>query len=233
MHGIRDSQISIEVPEDKLRHYGLTLDDVGTAISRFSTDIPAGTVESRQGEILLRVQEKRYTGAEFATIPIRSRSDGSVLRLSDIATVIDGFEDTNLISRYNGERAAFIDVKRSESEDPLKVAGIVKAYLDTLALPSGVSLSLQQDETVARKDRISLMLRNGILGFVLVFLILVLFLDLKLAVWTSSAIPISFLGGLMILSALGVSINMVSLFALIVVLGIVVDDGIVTGESIF
>jgi len=233
LRGIRDYQISIEVSEDRLRYYGLTLESVGDAIARFSADIPAGTVESSQGEILLRVQEKRYTGTEFATIPIRTLSDGSILRLRDIATVVDGFEDINLISKFNGQRAAFIDVKRSESEDTLEVAAAVKSYLKTLSLPEGVALSLQQDETVVLKDRISLMLRNAVLGFVLVFLILLLFLDLKLAIWTSSAIPISFLGGLMILSFFGYSLNMVSLFALIVVLGIVVDDGIVTGESIF
>ena len=233
LRGIRDYQISIEVSEDKLRDYGLTLAAVSDAIAAFSSDIPAGTVESAQGDILLRVQEKRYTGPEFEAIVIRSLPDGSVLRLGDIATVIDGLDDSNLTSKFNGERAAFIDVKRSESEDTLDVANAVKSYLKTLALPTGVTISLQQDETTALRDRISLMLRNGLLGFVLVFLILMLFLDLKLAIWTSAAIPISFLGGLMILNAFGVSINMVSLFALIVVLGIVVDDGIVTGESIF
>ncbi len=233
LRGIRDYQISIEVSEEKLRDYGLSLAAVSEAVSAFSADIPAGTVESAQGDILLRVQEKRYTGPEFESIAIRSLPDGSVLRLGDIATVIDGLEDSNLTSKFNGQRAAFIDVKRSETEDTLAVATAVKAYLETLSLPAGVNLSLQQDDTTVLKDRISLMVRNGLLGFVLVFLILTLFLDLKLAVWTSAAIPISFLGGLMLLHAFGVSINMVSLFALIVVLGIVVDDGIVTGESIF
>lgn len=233
LRGIRDYQISIEVSENKLRQYGLTLASVADTVSAFSTNIPAGTIESSQGDILLRIQEKRYTKAEFETIAIRTLTDGSVLRLSDIASVIDGFEDANLTSRFNGERAAFIDIKRSETEDTLSVASAVKNYLKTLSLPAGVSISVLQDDTVALRDRISLMLRNGVLGFVLVFLVLMFLLDIKLAVWISAAIPISFLGGLMILHFLGFSINMVSLFALIVVLGIVVDDGIVIGESIF
>ncbi|GAB5561765.1 MAG: efflux RND transporter permease subunit [Synoicihabitans sp.] len=233
LRGIRDYEISIEVSENELRNYGLTIEDVGNAVRAFSSDTPAGLVESEQGEILLRVQEQRFTGPEFAQIVVRALPDGSVLRLGDIARVDDGFEDTNLVSRFDGSRAAFIDVKRSESEDTLAVAETVKTYLAGLSLPAGVELALQQDETTVLKDRISLMMRNALLGFALVFIILLLFLDLKLAIWTSAAIPISFLGGLIILSFLGYSLNMVSLFALIVVLGIVVDDGIVTGESIF
>lgn len=233
LRGIHDYQISIEVPESSLRQYNLSFDDIANSVRRFSDDIPAGTLEARQGDILLRVKEKRYTGPEFADIVLRTLPDGSSLRIGDIGEVVDEFEDINLVSRFNNDRAAFIDVKRSETSDTLNVAKEVKAYLDTISLPKGLQLSLQQDETVNLEDRISLMLRNGIIGFMLVFVILLLFLDLKLAFWTSAAIPISFLGGLMILGAFGYSLNMISLFALIVVLGIVVDDGIVTGESIF
>ncbi|MGY8815931.1 MAG: efflux RND transporter permease subunit, partial [Gammaproteobacteria bacterium] len=233
LRGIRGYQISIEVPELTLRQYGLSLESIANTIQQFSQDIPAGTIEARQGDILLRVQEKRYTGTEFEDIVIRTLEDGSTLRLGDIAQIVDGFEDTNLISKFNNDRAAFIDVNRSESEDTLAVADAVKKYLQTVQLPAGLKLSIQRDATVSLKDRISLMVRNGIIGFMLVFLILFLFLDLKLAFWISAAIPISFLGGLMIIGNLGQSLNMISLFALIVVLGIVVDDGIVTGESIF
>ena len=233
LRGIRDYQISVEVPESTLRQYGLSLQDISNTIRQFSEDIPAGTIEARQGDILLRVQEKRSTGKEFEDIVVRTLADGSSLRLGDIAQIVDGFEDINLVSKFNNERAAFIDIKRSESEDTLSVADTVKEYLETVQLPNGLKLSMQQDETVILKDRISLMVRNGILGFMLVFLILLLFLDLKLAFWTSAAIPISFLGGLLIIGNLGQSLNMISLFALIVVLGIVVDDGIITGESIY
>jgi multidrug efflux pump subunit AcrB len=233
LRGVRDYQISIEVAENTLQQHGLSLADIQRAVQQFSRDIPAGTVEARQGDISLRIQERRYTGEEFAAIPVRSRTDGAILTIGDIATVVDGFDDINMISRYEGEPAALIDVKRSESDDTLAVAATVKAYMARMALPAGLTLSLQNDRTVALKDRISLMLRNAVIGFMLVFLILLLFLDLKLAFWTSAAIPISFFGGMMIVSAMGYSMNMISLFALIVVLGVVVDDAIIVGESIF
>ncbi|MEM0912199.1 MAG: efflux RND transporter permease subunit [Pseudomonadota bacterium] len=231
--GVRDYQISIDVSENALRQYGLNLNDVTQVIRDFSVDTPAGTIESSQGEISLRVQERGYVGRDFENIPVATLDDGAVLRIKDIGTVVDGLEEANLISKFNGVPAAFIEVKRSDSEDTLEVAGVVKDYLDTVTLPDGLSLALQSDETVVLKDRISLMLRNAVLGFMLVFLVLLLFLDLKLAFWVSAAVPISFLGGLMFINAMGYSINMITLFALIVVLGIVVDDAIVTGESIF
>lgn len=233
IRGIRDYQISIEVSEFLLRKYNLSLNDVSLAIKNSSLDIPAGTIEARQKDILLRVQEKRYTGKEFENIVIKTLNNGSSLYLKDVAKIVDGFEDVNLISKFNSQKAAFIDIKRSESEDTLQVAKEVKNYLKEVKLPSNLHLTLQNDATINLKDRISLMLRNGLIGFMLVFLILLLFLDLKLAFWTSAAIPISFLGGLMIMDFMGYSLNMITLFALIVVLGIVVDDGIVTGESIF
>ncbi len=233
LKGIRNYQISIEVPETSLRQYDLSLQEIGDAIKRFSIDIPAGTVESSQGDVLLRVQQKKYTGDEFEKIVVRTLPDGSLLKLGDIGKIIDGFEDTNLISKFNGEPAAFINVSRSDTGDTLTVAENVKDYLKTVSLPKNLKLSLQTDKTIILKDRINLMLRNGVLGFMLVFLILLLFLDLKLAFWTSLAIPISFLGGLMVISFMGYSLNMVSIFALIVVLGVVVDDAIIVGESIF
>ncbi len=231
--GILDYQISVEASESQLRHYGLSLQDIGDAIAAFSVDIPAGTIESYQGDISLRIQEKRYNAQEFEHIALRTLEDGSTLYLGDVAQVIDGFEDQNLISEFNGKRASFITINRSEKEDTLIVAQAAKDFLGSVDLPHGLDLAIQQDRTFVLKERINLMLRNGILGFVLVFLVLLLFLDLKLAFWTSIAIPVSFLGGLMIISLMGFSINMVSLFALIVVLGIVVDDAIVMGESIF
>lgn len=231
--GIRKSEISVEISEFDLRKYGLNLEDINRAIKSQSRDTPAGSIESSQGEILLRVQDKKYNGVDIEKIIVKSLPDGSVVTIGDIGNVIDGFEDINLISKLNGENAAFIEVKRSESDDTLKLDKVIKEYLSTVKLPNGLKISIATDETIVLKDRISLMVRNGILGFMLVFLILLLFLDLKLAFWTSAAIPISFLGGLMILQQLGFSINMITLFALIVVLGIVVDDGIITGESIF
>jgi len=233
VRGIPEYQISIEVSEERLRKYGMSLEQIRQRIRQFSTDIPAGNVESQRGEVLLRVQERKYTGAELAEIPLETLEDGSVLTLGDVAEIDDGFQDTNIISRYNGQPAAFIDVNRSESQDTIRVAEVIEEYLEELDLPQGLDLRILSNQTTILQDRISLMVRNALVGFVLVFFILLLFLDLKLAVWTSAAIPISFLGGMMILHFLGYSLNMISLFGLIIVLGIVVDDGIVVGESVF
>lgn len=233
LQGVRNYQISIEITEENLRRYGLSIRQIGDIISRYSIDIPAGTIESNQGDILLRIQEKKYVGEDFKKIVIRTLEDGTKLFLGDIAVIIDEFEDINLISKYNNKQAAFIHVLRSSTQDALKVAKVVKDYIPTIKLPEGLYLEIQDDETDKLEERMSLMMRNAILGFMLVFLVLLLFLDLKLAFWTSSAIPISFLGGLMIIYFMGYSLNMISLFALIIVLGIVVDDAIVIGESIF
>lgn len=233
LSGIPSYEISIEVPANILRHYNISLQDIGTAIEASSIDIPAGTIESNQGDILLRVQDKRQSGQAFESIALRTLENGRTLYLGDIAHITDGIADTQISSRYNGKPAAFIGVNRSESQDTLEVAASVKDYLQTLRLPKGLQLEIRSDETESLNDRINLMMRNAILGFMLVFVVLLLFLDLKLAFWTSVAIPVSFLGGLTVVYFLGYSINMVSLFALIVVLGIVVDDAIVTGESIF
>jgi multidrug efflux pump subunit AcrB len=233
VRGVRDYEVSIEVPEASLEYYDLSLEDVRAAVKEYSVDVPAGQMETASEDILLRVQEKRYVEQDFKSIALKTLPDGTVLTLGDVARIVDGFADTNLISRFNGEPSGFIDVKRGDSDDTLTVAALIKGYLETVKLPEGMHLSLQSDETIALKDRISLMARNGILGFMLVFLILLLFLDLKLAFWTSAAIPISFFGGLMIIHFMGFSVNMITLFALIVVLGVVVDDGIIMGESIF
>jgi len=233
IQGDRDYQISIEISEESLRRHGLTMDQVAQAVGTFSRNLPAGTVESSSGDILLRITKKGKIGRDFRDIVVQSDPDGSLVRLADIATIRDGFRDVNLITRYNGRPAVFIRVSRSQAQDTLSLEQEVKAYLSGLQLPEGLDVSIWESETKHLKDRINLLGRNALIGFALVFLILVLFLDLRLAFWTALAIPVSFLGGLLIAFTAGVSINMVSLFALIVVLGIVVDDAIIVGESIF
>jgi len=231
--GTRDREISIEISETKLRQYNLTLGQIADIIQQHSVDLPAGTLRTESGDFLVRVQERRYYGHNFADIIIRSTPDGGLLRLGDIATVNDGFEDVELINTYNGKSAIFLDVARSEGQDTIDLERQITEYITDLQLPENIELAVWKNQTDVLIDRINLLLRNAIMGFALVFLALLLFLDLKLAFWVAFAIPISFLGGLFFASLLGVSINMISLFALIVVLGIVVDDAIVTGESIF
>lgn len=233
MEGIPNYEISIQVNERSLQSYGLTLQEVAQQVRRFSQNIPAGTVESQNGDVLLRVQEKGEVGADFTDMIIRSQTDGSLIRLGDIATIRDTMEDVNLSASYNGEPAVFININRSEDQDTLTVEGTVQQYLSDVQLPEGLQLKVWRSETESLKDRINLLLRNGILGFALLFLVLLLFLDLRLAVWTSLGVPISFMGGILIMYGYGLSINMITLFALIIVLGIVVDDAIVVGESIF
>lgn len=231
--GVRDYEISIEVSEATLRQYGLTLNEVANRVSNTSLDLPAGSIKTEAGEILLRTPGRRYTGPEFETIIIRADEDGSLLTLGQIATVRDGFVEDEVASYFNGEPAAFINISRTGDQDALEIEEKINTYLEGVTLPQGLKLAISNSQTDILRDRISLLLRNAILGFALVFLSLVLFLDLKLAFWTSMGIPISFLGGLMIASLFGITISMVSLFALIVVLGIVVDDAIVAGENIF
>ena len=233
LRGDRDYEISIEIPEANLRKYNLTMEAVGQTVAASSLDIPAGTVESEAGDVLLRIQEKGYVGEAFEDIVVRSQPDGSLLRLKDLADIVDGFTDENLIALYNGKPAMFIEVLRSESQDTLMVEGAVKDYLNDLRLPAGIAIDILENRTDILKQRMNLLLRNALMGNALVFLVLILFLDLKLAFWTSFGIPISFLGGLLMVYLFGMSFNMITLFALIVVLGIVVDDAIVTGESIF
>ena len=231
--GGRNLELSIEVSENTLRNYGLTLADVAKQVEQFSIDVPGGTLRTPAGEILLRVQDKRYSAKEFANITIRSQLDGANLRLGDIATIRDGFEDAQLRNEYNGQPALFIEVSRSDSQDTLQMEETLKTYLGSVDLPEGLSLDISRNMSDILRDRMSLLARNAILGYVLVFISLLLFLDLKLAFWTSLGIPISFLGGLLLVSFTNTSMNMVSLFALIIVIGIVVDDAIVAGESIF
>jgi multidrug efflux pump subunit AcrB len=209
---------------------------VANAIRRSSLDLPGGAVKTEGGEILLRTKGQRYRGPEFERIVVLSRPDGTRLTVGDIATVVDGFEDSDTASRFDGKPAALIQVYRVGDEGALDVAAATKRYLaEDLGprLPAGVHASTWDDDSIILRQRIGLLLRNARLGLVLVFLCLAVFLNLRLAFWTTMGIPISFLGGLWLIPQLGVTVNMISLFAFIVVLGIVVDDAIVVGENIY
>jgi multidrug efflux pump subunit AcrB len=208
---------------------------VANAIGRSSLDLPGGAVKTQGGEILLRTKGQLYRGREFEDIVVLTRSDGTRVLLSDVATVIDGFEDTDTSTRFNGRRAALIQVYRVGNEGALQVASATKRYIEEMEsrLPAGISVDTWDDDSIILKQRIGLLLRNARLGLLLVFACLALFLNLRLAFWTTMGIPISFLGGLWLVPQFDVTINMISLFAFIVVLGIVVDDAIVVGENIF
>jgi multidrug efflux pump subunit AcrB len=226
--GVRGYEISIEVSEEALRRYGLSFEHVAGAVGASSLDLPGGAVKTRGGEILLRTKGQLYRGAEFEDIIVVTRSDGTRVYLSDVATVIDGFEDTDTATSFDGKSAALIQVYRVGSEGALTVAEVTKDYLRNLerTLPTGVFVDTWDDNSIILKQRIGLLLRNASLGLILVFACLTLFLNTRLAFWTTMGIPISFLGGLWLVPMAGITINMISLFAFIVVLGIVVDDAI-------
>ena len=233
--GVRPYEISIEVSEENLRRYNLSFDQISRAVRNSSLDTPAGSVKTPGGEILVRTKGQRYYGPEFEKIIVLTRNDGTTVRLGDIAVVRDEFEDVDLFSKFDGKRAAFIQVSRIGEQDAIDVADTVKEYVSWKKqyLPEGVSLALWEDDTVFLEARMNLLKRNGYIGLVLVFLCLTLFLNMRLAFWTTMGIPISFLGAFYLIPLFDVSINMMSLFAFIMSLGLVVDDAIVVGENIF
>ncbi len=232
MLGTRDYEIAIEVSEEDLRRYDLTISEVANAIRRSSLNLSSGELRTEAGDLLLRTNAKRERGEDFADIPIRGLPDGSLLRLGDVATIRDGFVDVDLVNLFEGRPSVFVRVQKSEAEDAISIAEDVKAMVASYQPASGVDISVWQDQTEALEGRFSLLVRNGLLGFALVFLFLVLMLDLRLALWVAMGVPISFLGAFLVFDAFGVNLNMISLFALLVVLGVVVDDAVVVGENI-
>ena len=228
-------EISIEVSEVALRRHGMTFDQVANAVRRSSLDLPGGSVRTDGGEILLRTIGQAYRGAEYEDLVLWTRSDGSRLRLGDVATVVDGFEETDQFARFDRDPSVTVSVFRTGEQSALDIAAAVRRYVDRAqaTLPEGVSMTIWQDQSRVLNDRLTLMLRNGATGFALVFVVLALFLELRLAFWVSLGIPISFLGAIALMPGLDVSVNVISLFAFILVLGIVVDDAIIVGENIY
>lgn len=235
LSGIRPLEISIEVPQAELRKYGLTLDGVANRIRGASVELPGGAVKTDAGEVLLRTTERRDRGVEFGDIILLSQPDGSQVRVRDIATVIDGFQDNDREATFNGQRAAMINIYRVGNETPLTVAAAGKEYVEKLqeTLPEGLYAAPWFDTAEMYEQRMSLLMNNARIGLLLVLLTLGLFLEGRLAFWVTLGIPISFAGSLLFLPPADVSINMISLFAFIVTLGMVVDDAIVVGESIY
>jgi len=233
--GVRPYEISIEIAEQTLKQYGLKFDDVARAIENSSLDISAGALKTRAGEILLSTRSQAYRQQEFAAIPVITRPDGTRLTLGDIATVRDGFEDVPLKAEFNHQPMVAIEVYRVGDQSALEVGDAVKQYVAQAAatMPPGVTLSYTHDRSRYIKSRIGTLTNSALQGGIIIFLLLALFLRLAVAFWVVVGIPISFMGALALAPELGVTINLISVFAFIVVLGIVVDDAIVTGENIY
>ncbi len=234
LRSVRPYEIAIEVSEADLRRYGLTFDDVAQAVRRSSMDLPGGSVKSESGEILLRTIGQAYRGGEYEDLTLMTRADGSRLRLADVARVIDGFEETDAWSRFDGAPTVMIQVFRIGDENAPDVSATVHEYVDGKQdrLPPGISIATWQDTSVLLSDRTNLLLKNGFQGLVLVFIILTLFLRMRLALWVAVGIPIAFLGAIAVMPHVDLTINMMTLFSFILVLGIVVDDAIVVAERV-
>jgi multidrug efflux pump subunit AcrB len=235
LRGVRPYEISIEVTEETLRRYGLTLGNIAERIKHASVDLPAGAVKTKGGEVLIRTKEKRYIGSEYADITILENPDGTELKLSEIAEVHDSFRETDEFARFDGQPAAMVAVYRVGKQKPLDISNTVKRYVEqkNTSLPESISIATWNDFSEIYRSRLNLLLRNAFIGLILISLVLGLFLQVRLAMWVMLGIPISFLGALLMMPSLDVSINMLSLFAFILALGIVVDDAIIVGENVF
>ena len=234
--GVREYEISIEVPLSRLRALGLTLGDIANAVRVGSLDLSAGSIDTRSEEVRIRTTGQNYTQQDFEEIIVLSRGDGTVVRLGDIADVRDGFRDVDLIPRYRGQRAAYVEVFRTADEKVLRIVDAVERHLDEEVIPSlpaGVQLEIWNNDADILQSRLGLLVKNGLLGLALVLLSLALFLEVRLAFWVAVGIAVSFVGTFGVMAVLGVSINLMSLFAFILAVGIVVDDAIVVGENIY
>ncbi|RMD83075.1 MAG: efflux RND transporter permease subunit [Candidatus Dadabacteria bacterium] len=231
----RPYEVSIEVSEEALERYGLTFDEVVEAIRRTSLDLPGGSVKTRGGEILLRAEGQAYHGPDFERLTLLTAPDGARIQLGQVARVVDGFADTDQWALFDGKPAVLVGVFRVGNQSAIDVADAVKRYVrrKAPALPPGIHMTTWRDRTRVLRGRIETLRRNGLQGLVLVFLSLALFLQFRLAVWIAAGIPVAFLATLWLMPALGVSINVLSLFSFILVLGIVVDDAIVVGENVY
>ena len=235
LHGIRKNEVSIEISEATLRRYELTLGQVAEAVRKASLDLPAGRIKTAGGEILIRTKGRRYYAEDYSDVAVISRSDGSKVTLGQIATLKDSFEDVDISANFQGKAAAMIHVYRVADQNALTVAQTVKDYIENIrpTLPEGIDITFYSDRSRILKSRLELLIRNLAIGLCLVVLLLGLVMNLRLAFWVTLGIPISFAFGLVLLPQLDVSINMISLFAFIMVLGIVVDDAIIIGENIY
>jgi multidrug efflux pump subunit AcrB len=234
LRNARDYEISIEVSEATLRRFGLTFDEVVRAVRRGSLDRPGGSIKTTGGEILLRTKGQAYVAPEFEKIVLRTEVDGTRLLLGDVATIVDGFDEEDRYALFDGKPAVSVKVFRVGEQQVLELVDSVQSHLDSLRsrLPAALDVTVWTDGAKTLRDRLDILYRNGIGGFILVFIVLALFLRLKLAIWVSLGVPLSILGALALFPTMGVSVDVISVFAFIMVLGLLVDDAVVVGENV-
>lgn len=231
----RPYEVSIEISEESLRRHGLTFDQIAAAVRAGSLDLPGGAIKTESGEVLLRTKGQAYWGRDFEDLVVRTRTDGTRLYLRDVARVVDGFQDTDQLLRFNQAPAALIRVSRIGKQDILQITAVVKDYLEIAdqRLPAGIELTIWNDNSILLRDRLDTLINSARQGFLMVLILLALFLRPRLAFWVSVGVPVAFLGAIFLASTLGMSIDGISLFGFILVLGILVDDAIVVGENVY
>ncbi|MEM1223052.1 MAG: efflux RND transporter permease subunit [Verrucomicrobiota bacterium] len=231
----RPPEIALEIPEAQLRSLGLSLDEVANIVRQNARDLPGGGVRTPGGDVLLRSSERRDNASNYGDIPLVTNTDGTKVRVQDVAEIRDGFEDRPFENFYNGGRGVFIWVDRNGDEKPLEIAAAISAYLERLrpTLPEGIKVEILRDRAEQYESRLNLLLRNGIIGLALILVVLGLFLEPRLALWVAVGIPTTIVGALILLPVFDASVNMITLFAFIITLGIVVDDAVIVGENVF
>jgi multidrug efflux pump subunit AcrB len=233
LEGVRPLEISISVSQENLRRYRLSLGEIAQRLRDASVDLPSGSVKTESGEILIRMKERKLLGQEFAKIPIINSANGSHVLLGDIAQIDDSYQDTNYSTSYNDKPAVMLQVYRVGKETPVEVSDAVKAHIESADLPKGIAAEIRYDASVDYQSRMDFLMNDSLEGLILVIIALGIFLELRLALWVMIGIPIAFFGSFLILPYLGASLNMVSMFAFMIALGIVVDDAIVIGENAY
>ena len=233
--GARSFELAIEISQASLARYDLTLAGVAQAIENSSLDLAAGAISTAGGEVLLRTRGQAYDVQDFSNIVVLSRPNGTRVTLGDLASITDGFEEGGLTQRYNGQNSIEIDVFRTGLQSAILVADDVKQYLTEAQarMPHGVTIGYWRDRSRTVKARMNTLTKSALQGGFLVIILLTLFLRFWVAAWVFIGVPVSILGGIALMPLLGVSLNLISMFAFILVLGIVVDDAIVTGENIY
>ncbi|MEO1020449.1 MAG: efflux RND transporter permease subunit, partial [Pseudomonadota bacterium] len=232
----RDYEVSIEIDRDTLNAYGLTLEQVAGIVGANSMELPGGAIDTDTVSIPLRTLGRNYTQSDFEEIVVLTSADGAKVRLRDIAAVIDGFEDSDLAATFGGVPSATVNVFRVGDEQVLPIVADVKAYLAAEfepSLPSGLDVTLWQNDAEELQNRLDLLIKNAILGLALVILCLALFLDFRLAFWSAIGMGIAFVAAFAAMALLDMSINMISLFGFILAIGLVVDNAIVVSENIY
>lgn len=232
--GFSDHQLEVELSQYKLRQYGLSPNDVANLIKRQNVALPGGDITANGKTLLVRFDQQQVTAKSLANLIIKSTASGAQLRLGQIATITEGFELEEEKIMFDGKRAALIDIKKAKSQDAIDLVQVVKDFTEKerLLAPNGVSMVLTQDTAQTVKDRLFMLLNNSWQGFVLVLLVMWLFFSMRYSFWVSMGLPVSFLGAFALMSMMGVSINMISMVALLMSIGILMDDAIVIAESI-